>query len=201
MVYRITHSLQEIIKHIEGQMGTYISDKTETCFDEYSLIEKVEDGYEISVYSFKLHTGNPYQPHISESYSGDIFISYLYYGNDSYYERRRQEYRKYLSLKEIHLAILTIFPDERRIAIGIKKESYSIVKISYVAADEVYLLDIANKEMLLLDNILCLHDIISKHEGNINKLEGELASGKKEFQSMKLDVKEKCKSILDIVDQ
>lgn len=102
-------------------MGTYISDKTETCFDEYSLIEKVEDGYEISVYSFKLHAGNPYQPHISESYSGDIYISYLYYGNDSYYDRMRQEYRKYLSLKEIHLAILRIFPDESRIAVGIKK--------------------------------------------------------------------------------
>ncbi|HDV2613883.1 TPA: hypothetical protein RHY84_003636 [Escherichia coli] len=182
-------------------MGTYISDKTETCFDECSLIEKVEDGYKISVYSFKLHTGNPYQPHISESYTGDIFISYLYYGNDSYYERRRQEYRKYLSLKEIHLAILKIFPDERRIAIGIKKENYSTVKISYMAADEVYFLDITNKEKLLLDNISCLYDVISKHESNINNLEGELASSKKEFQSMKLDVKEKCKSILDIVDQ
>ncbi|MBE8137546.1 hypothetical protein, partial [Escherichia coli] len=109
--------------------------------------------------------------------------------------------RKYLSLKEIHLAILKIFPDERRIAIGIKKENYSTVKISYVAADEVYFLDITNKEKLLLDNISCLYDIISKHESNINNLEGELASSKKEFQSMKLDVKEKCKSILDIVDQ
>ncbi|ENY9401267.1 hypothetical protein ACF5F1_001991 [Salmonella enterica] len=181
-------------------MGTYISDKTETCFDEYSLIKKVEDGYEINVYSFKLHTGNPYQPHISKSYNGDIFISYLYYGNDSYYERRRQEYRKYLSLKEIHLAILKTFPDERRIAIGIKKENYSTVKISYVAADEVYLLDIANKEALLLDNISCLYDFIFKHESNINKLESELESGKKEFQSMKLDIKEKCKFILNIVD-
>lgn len=93
-----------------------------------------------------------------------------------------------------------MFPDERRIAIGIKKENYSTVKITYAAADEVYLLDIKNKETLLLDNILCLYDVIYKHESNINKLEGELASSKKEFQSMKIDIKEKCKSILDIVD-
>jgi len=52
----------------------------------------------------------------------------------------------------------------------------------------------------LLDNILCLYDVIYKHESNINKLEGELASSKKELQSMKIDIKEKCKSILDIVD-
>ena len=106
-------------------MGTYISDKTETCFDEYSLIEKAEDGYKISVYSFKLHTGNPYQPHISESYSGDIFISYLYYGNDSYYERRRQEYRKYLSLKEQGIKGLVI--DLRDNGGGLVAEALKIV--------------------------------------------------------------------------
>lgn len=47
---------------------------------------------------------------------------------------------------------------------------------------------------------MILNDVISKHESNINKLESELASSKKEFQNMKLDIKEKCKSILDIVD-
>lgn len=54
--------------------------------------------------------------------------------------------------------------------------------------------------MLLLDNISCLYDVILKYENTINNLENELASGKKELQNMKLDIKGKCKSILDIID-
>ncbi|WGL98664.1 hypothetical protein QE177_01790 [Arsenophonus sp. aPb] len=182
-------------------MGTYILDKTEADFDESSLIDKVDDGYEITVDSFKLRAENPYQPHISESDNNDVYISYLYYGNDSYYERRRQEYRKYLSLKEIHLAILRIFPDERRIAIRIKKESYFKVKISYATENEVYLLDIRNKEKVLLDNISCLYEIISLHESSVTKLDNKLINSKKEIENMKLYIKEKCKFIFDIVDK
>ncbi|MCU1788759.1 hypothetical protein CUU54_07795 [Pectobacterium polaris] len=152
-------------------MGTYILDKTEVSFDKNSLIDKVDDGYKIRKHSFKLQTENPYQPYISEDHDGGVFISYLYYGNDSFYERRRQEYRKYLSLKEIHLAIINIFPDEKRIATGIKKESGSIVKICYSTADGIYSLDVLDKDKLLLDNISFLYEILSKKEGVINNLE------------------------------
>ncbi|MFJ5360453.1 hypothetical protein ACIPUG_05780 [Pectobacterium sp. CHL-2024] len=182
-------------------MGTYISDKTEVNFDKNSLIDKVDDGYEIRMRSFKLQTENPYQPYISEGHNGDIFISYLYYGNDSYYERRRQEYRKNLSLKEIHLAIINIFPDEKRIATGIKKENGNIVKICYSTADEIYSLDIVDKDKLLLDNISFLYEILSKKEGTINNLKSELINSRMEIEKTKLYVKEKCQSILDVIDK